>query len=133
MSIGNKLRSVREEHGYSQVDLAKLIKYSQKTISSWENDRTHPKVKELNRLCQIYGCTYEYLTGVRQHDVNDITVNDILIKAESFTLSDLILLSEHINKLIKVKTEIESIQKEKIELEQQIARYNKKLEELKKK
>lgn len=133
MSIGSKLRSVREEHGYSQTDLAKLMKISQKTISSWENDRTHPKVKELNRMCQIYGCTYEYLTGVRQHDVNDITVNDILIKAESFTLPDLILLSEHINKLIKVKTEIESIQKEKLELEQQIAKYNKKLEELKKK
>lgn len=133
MGIGNKLKSVREEYGYSQESLAKKMDCSQKTISSWEKERTHPTLKNLHQLCEIYGCTYEYLTGVKQHDLNDITVNDILVKTESLTLQDLILLSEHINRLIHTRREIESIQYEKEALEKQLAEYNKKLEELKRK
>lgn len=133
MGIGNKLKSVREEYGYSQESLAKKMDCSQKTISSWEKERTHPTLKNLHQLCEIYGCTYEYLTGVKQHDLNDITVNDILVKTESLNLQDLILLSEHINRLIHTRREIESIQYEKEALEKQLAEYNKKLEELKRK
>lgn len=133
MGIGNKLKSVREEYGYSQESLAKKMNCSQKTISSWEKERTHPTLKNLHQLCEIYGCTYEYLTGVKQHDLNDITVNDILVKTESLNLQDLILLSEHINRLIRTRREIESIQYEKEALEKQLAEYNKKLEELKRK
>jgi len=132
MNLGNKLRSTREEYGYTQAKLAKLLDMSQKTISSWERGRTNPKMDDLHRICKIYDCTYEHLTGVKQHDANDITVNDILIKIDSLNLQDLIFLSDHIIKLIHSKQEIEAIQREKMELEQKIAEYNKKLDELSK-
>ena len=41
--IGDDIRRLREEMGMSQADLAKKLSISDKTVSSWEVNRTEPK------------------------------------------------------------------------------------------
>ena len=101
--IGLRLRQIREEHKLSQEQLAEKMNMSQKTISSWEKDRTYPKVKELHRLCDIYDCTYDYLTGIKQYDSNDITLDDIMLKLATFDIPTLGKLYNHISSLIQKK------------------------------
>jgi transcriptional regulator with XRE-family HTH domain len=125
--IGLRLRQIREEHRLSQEQLAEKMNMSQKTISSWEKDRTYPKVKELHRLCDIYDCTYDYLTGIKQYDSNDITLDDIMLKLATFDIPTLGKLYNHISALIQTKTEYEHIMKEKAEMEKKLMEYEKKL------
>lgn len=125
--IGLRLRQIREEHKLSQEQLAEKMNMSQKTISSWEKDRTYPKVKELHRLCDIYDCTYDYLTGIKQYDSNDITLDDIMLKLATFDIPTLGKLYNHISALIQTKTEYEHIMKEKAEMEKKLMEYEKKL------
>lgn len=125
--IGLRLRQIREEHKLSQEQLAEKMNMSQKTISSWEKDRTYPKVKELHRLCDIYDCTYDYLTGIKQYDSNDITLDDIMLKLATFDIPTLGKLYNHISALIQTKTEYEHIMKEKAEMEKKLAEYEHRL------
>lgn len=126
-SLGTKLRQIREENKLSQEDVAAKMEMSQKTISSWETDRTHPKLRELLALCDIYGCTYEYLTGTKQYDSNDIALEDIMLKLSTLDVDELMKIGDHIKVLIKQHEERENIEKEKARLEKEKEELEKKL------
>ena len=126
-NIGSRLRQLRDDHNLSQEELAQKMNVSQKTISSWEKDRTYPKVKELHRLCDIYGCTYAHLTGTVQYDSNDITLDDIMLKLATLDVSTLGKIYNHITTLIQTKEEYERMMKEKAEMEKKLMEYEKKL------
>ena len=53
MSLGQRLRILRENSGLTQVELAKLIKVSHKTVVSYEKDSTKHKLKTLIKIAQI--------------------------------------------------------------------------------
>ena len=120
--LGNKIRQLREERDWTQNDLAKKIDKSQKTISSWEKGRTNPKVKELHQLCDVFGCTYETLTGIKQHDTQDITFDDVLIRVSTFDLEELERLKDHVIVLIRQQEEVLRIENEKKRLEEELRR-----------
>lgn len=118
--LGNKIRQLREERDWTQCDLAKKLDKSQKTISSWEKGRTNPKVKELHQLCEVFGCTYETLTGIKQHDTQDITFDDVLIRVSTLDLEELERLKDHVTVLIRQQEEMARIEYEKARLEEEL-------------
>lgn len=120
--LKNKLKQMREEHGYSQIELAKKLGKSQNTISSWETGRTVPKMKDLNVLCELYDCTYEHLTGVKQFDANDISLEDILFRLQSMETKDLQRLCQQIDYIVKGRVEMIRIEQEKQELMDRLKR-----------
>lgn len=56
MTIGKNIRSLRERRGLTQDELAALLSVSQKTVSSWEIDRTEPKMGMIERICMVLNC-----------------------------------------------------------------------------
>lgn len=63
--IGDNIRSLREAKGLTQGMLADKINVSDKTISSWENNRTEPSVEMIHSLssalkCPVYEIIGEY-------------------------------------------------------------------------
>lgn len=65
MKIGLRIRKLREEHGYSQGELARRIGVTQPTVSDWENNRTEPAVDNLRLLAVEFGVLFEWLTTGR--------------------------------------------------------------------
>lgn len=61
--IGENLRVVRVEHGYSQSDLAKKSGISQGTISRWEAGVHTPSIRDCATLADIYGISIDDLIG----------------------------------------------------------------------
>lgn len=129
MKMNERLRIVRNEHGYTQEELADKMNVSQKTISSWETGRTSPKFEESRRLCELYGCTLEYLTGTKQHDSNDITIDDIMFKMKSFDVETLKKISDYADFLIEERYKYKKIMEEKEYLEKQLQEYERQLSE----
>ena len=123
--IGAKLKALREQNGLSQKELAAKLGKSQETISSWENDRTYPKMAQLKELCDLYGCTYETLTGIKQHDTQDITFDDVLIRVSTFDLEELGRLKDHVTVLIRQQEDLIRIEREKEKLEEELRRLQK--------
>lgn len=129
--IGTRLRDVREQHKLSQTELATKLGMTQKAISSWEKDRTYPRMQQLLDLCRIYDCTLEYLTGTKQHDSKDVTYDDIVAKLWDFDLDRLHDLKHHIDMVIHNQEEIIRIEMEKAKLQSHILEYQRRLNELK--
>lgn len=62
-----RLRREREKHGWSQEEVARLIKTHPKTVSRWEQGITFPNLKYRIELCQLYGKNTEEL-GLIEED-----------------------------------------------------------------
>lgn len=54
MVIGNKLRRLRIEKGYSQEYLADVLAISQKTYSNMENDKSSISIDTLKKIAEEY-------------------------------------------------------------------------------
>ena len=63
MNIGKKIKEWREKRGLTQTDLALALNVSDKTVSSWEINRTEPKMRVLQNICKTLGCKISDITG----------------------------------------------------------------------
>lgn len=59
----NNLRAVRIEKHLKQGDLAKLLNCAPITISRYETGQRDIDSATLCKLCEIFGCTADYLLG----------------------------------------------------------------------
>ena len=83
MTLGEKIKRLREDKKYSQEELADLLKVHAVTISKWESGIQEPRAKRLNDIAKIFGVTSEYLL----EGTNDVTKkeenNKIFIENDS--------------------------------------------------
>lgn len=67
MTLGNRIRSRREELGVNQIDLAKKTRLTQATISKIEGDKLMPKATTLIVLAiSLDLAPNEFLKGERR-------------------------------------------------------------------
>lgn len=57
----SNIKKFRKDKKISQIDLAKIMKVNQSTISQWENDTRTPNVKQAVKLAKILETTVESL------------------------------------------------------------------------
>lgn len=61
MNFGEKLKTTRKEHGYSQEALAELLGISRQAVCKWENGQGYPEIDTLVSISQILGVSVDYL------------------------------------------------------------------------
>lgn len=55
------LRAARVNKGYTQEYVAQKLNVTKKTVGSWENGTTVPKLDKINSLCELYGIGFDNL------------------------------------------------------------------------
>ncbi len=63
IKFGENFRMLRNERGYSQRDLAKILHISQRRISYLESGVTEPDLQTLIELADFFGVTIDFLVG----------------------------------------------------------------------
>lgn len=58
-----RLRECRERAGFSQKQVAVILKLSGPSVSNWENGKTNPTHENLARLADLYQVSIDYLMG----------------------------------------------------------------------
>ena len=61
--IGEKLRQLRSEKGNTQMDLAKAVDVSVKTVKNWESDINDPDLSHTIAIADYYDITIDELVG----------------------------------------------------------------------
>ncbi len=61
MSFGKRLSKLRENKKLTQEKISNLLFVTNKTISSWESDRTEPSLEMIIKLSEILDCSISYL------------------------------------------------------------------------
>ncbi len=71
MGIGQKIKKLRRENNLSQKELARQLFVTDKTISSWEVERTEPDINALCSLSKIFNCNLSYLINdeIKRNDI----------------------------------------------------------------
>ena len=59
----NRIKELRLAQGMKQPDLASLLNCTAMTVSRYERGEADPDVTTICRLCDIFGCTADYLLG----------------------------------------------------------------------
>ena len=59
--IAKRIKSARENAGYSQSEVAELLGITRQAISKWENGWGYPDIDNLIRLSDIYKITLDDL------------------------------------------------------------------------
>lgn len=62
--FAQRLRELRRQKGFSQTELAKAVEVALLTVFRWEKGVRTPRVEEIQKLCEVLGCSEtELLNG----------------------------------------------------------------------
>lgn len=62
--LGETIKELRVERGFTQPQLAKLVGVSNGMISVWENNINEPKASYVKKLATVLGVTSDYLLNM---------------------------------------------------------------------
>lgn len=76
-SLGEKIKHIRLSNNLKQSELADILHISEKTVSSWENNRTTPDLNMIYKISNYFKKSFYYLIS---DDYIDLNNNEIEIK-----------------------------------------------------
>ncbi len=56
------IRRLREEHGWTQLEVAYRLGVTPVTIYNWERGRTEPRVSQFRQLARLFGVSMDDIT-----------------------------------------------------------------------
>lgn len=71
-TLSQNLYNLRKRKSITQLELANLLNYSDKSISKWECGETVPDIEILSKLASFYGVTVDYLIAPHSKEEIDI-------------------------------------------------------------
>lgn len=80
-SLGSKIKNLRVEKKLSQLELGNMLCVSDKTISSWENDRTIPDINFIFQMADIFHTSFYALAYEDYCNMNNVEL-EIKIKVD---------------------------------------------------
>ena len=106
MNFGERLKKLRIEHNMTQEDLAMALFVSNKTVSSWEQNRTEPSMDLIIKISDLFECYYSYLIygDTKKNDIE----TEIKIKLEKKNFDNLVLLMQREGEFINESQQIDT-------------------------
>lgn len=77
LTLGEKIKKIRISNNLKQSELAEMLFVSEKTISSWENNRTIPDLNMIYKISDYFKKSFYYLIN---DDYDTENTNEIEIK-----------------------------------------------------
>ena len=107
--FAQRVKSLRQEKGFSQKELGDLVGVSKVSIFNYENSLQLPSVEILVLLAKALNCSVDYLLGVNS-DFEEDNVHSFIIKSikrnetvYNYLLKDTRKSIKNIEKMIKGK------------------------------
>ena len=72
--FAHNLSTLRKKKGWTQLELAERLNYSDKAVSKWERGESLPDVVILKQISELFEVTVDYLL-VRDHDTGTVPIS----------------------------------------------------------
>lgn len=81
MSLGTKLKQLRQNKNWSQADAAYRLDISQPAYNKWETDQTKPNIDKLGKIAEVF-----------EVEIQDLFKNDstVIISNNTFETSNIV-------------------------------------------
>ena len=63
MEFKVRLKELRKEKGFSQLEIAKMLSMSKMAVSHWEKGNSEPSIEQLKILARLFDVSIDYLVG----------------------------------------------------------------------
>jgi len=77
MELGERIKRLRQERGWSQGQLAEKVNVHQKQISGYERNTHSPSTDLLVRIAQALNVSLDYLVFEGREDVQQVAIGDL--------------------------------------------------------
>jgi transcriptional regulator with XRE-family HTH domain len=111
--FSDRLTELREKQGYTQEDLAKLLKVSRSTVSMYEQGKREPNFKMQETIADFFNVNIDYLVG-RGNDDNEKILIEIYRNSDDTQKEHLLYYAQMLanqQKLNRTKDFIENVEK----------------------
>ena len=71
--LNERIRKLRMERNWRQVDLAKKLNVTKQSGSNWENDNIQPSIDMLVKLAGAFSVSTDYLLGLEDRRYLEVT------------------------------------------------------------
>lgn len=63
-NLASRLKELRRRQGFTQRQLAQILKVSELTVIRWENNYELPSIESLVQMARLYHVTLDYVAGL---------------------------------------------------------------------
>ena len=88
MEFSERLKNLRKQAGFTQVDVAKKLGISQQAYASWERGSKKPTQDNLVKIAQILNVSVDYLVGNLYETSDELDDIELLFRMKSKGLTD---------------------------------------------
>ena len=88
MEFSERLKTLRKEAGFTQVDVAEKLGISQPAYASWERGAKKPTQDNLVKIAQILNVSVDYLVGNSEEKSDDLDNIELLFRMNSKGLTE---------------------------------------------
>ena len=67
LTLGEKIRLLREERQLNQTELGEALHMTQRKVSYLENDKYEPSLEDIRALCHFFNVSADYLLGLSKN------------------------------------------------------------------
>lgn len=86
-NIKDRIKELRKEKGLTQEELAKMLGLSAKSnIANYENGANAPSDEVKLKMCEIFGCTMDYLMGKSEFKTDKENFDNYMINQNKLTI-----------------------------------------------
>jgi transcriptional regulator with XRE-family HTH domain len=76
MALGDRIKQLRQQRGWSQAQLSKKLNVHQKQISGYERDIHSPSIELLIRMAELFNVSLDYIAFDKRQDKDIIPIAD---------------------------------------------------------
>ena len=80
INLGDNIRRLRKEMGWTQIDLAEKLNSTQSLVAAYENNRKYPSHKRLKLLAELFDVGLDELVGEKPLKKREVSKNPKLLK-----------------------------------------------------
>ncbi|MFS9292685.1 helix-turn-helix transcriptional regulator [Streptococcus mitis] len=88
MEFSERLKNLRKEAGFTQVDVASKLGISQPAYASWERGVKKTTQENLVKIAQIFNVSIDYLVGNSEEKLDELDNIELLFRMNSKGLTD---------------------------------------------
>ena len=78
MNLGEKIKLLRDQNGYSQEKLAGILFVSRDVVDDWENNKTLPDVNKIKQISALFDVSIDYLLSDEEYITGDKNYDGII-------------------------------------------------------
>ena len=76
MTLGEKIKKARKEHGLSQEQFAEKLCVSRSAVAKWETDKGTPDIENLKAISSLLNVSIDYLLDDGEKEITEVVTKE---------------------------------------------------------